>query len=176
MFSINSLAHAVAPRMSGRPADHSTRRTSAADDTPSVHDGFREGAALGLTVATFTWLWIALVDVIAGQPFYTFDLFGGIAVFTPIHCVLNVVYGVAIVSAVHGAARTPSLIYAVGFGLLFLEIVFAFATVALASFGLGELAWIRIFSASLFGAAIALLLVGRRHRLGELLHAANEEH
>jgi hypothetical protein len=96
-----------------------------------VHDGMREGAALGLTVAASTWLWIALVDTIAGQPFYTFDFFGGIAVFTPIHCLLNVVYGVAIVSAVHGAARTPSLIYAVGFGLLFLQIVFAFATVAL---------------------------------------------
>ena len=176
MFSINSLAHAVAPGVSGRPAKHSMRRPSTTDDTLEVHDGFREGAVLGFTVATFTWVWIALVDLVAGQPFYTFDVFGGIAVFTPIHCLLNVVYGVAIISAVHGAARTPSLIYAVGFGLLFLEIVFAFATVALASFGLGELAWIRIFSASVGGAAIALLLVGRRHALGELLHVADEEH
>jgi hypothetical protein len=176
MFSINSLAHAVAPARSGRRIDQSTRRASTACSIPAVHDGFREGAALGLTVAASTWLWIAVVDMIAGQPFYTFDLFGGIAVFTPIHCLLNVVYGVAIVSAVHGAARTPSLIYAVGFGLLFLEIVFAFATVALASFGLGDLAWVRIFSASLVGAAMALLLVGRRHSLVELLHVADQEH
>ena len=176
MFSINSLAHAVAPARSGGRIDQSTRRASTAGSIPAVHDGFREGAALGLTVAASTWLWIAVVDMIAGQPFYTFDLFGGIAVFTPIHCLLNVVYGVAIVSAVHGAARTPSLIYAVGFGLLFLEIVFAFATVALASFGLGDLAWVRIFSASLVGAAMALLLVGRRHTLVELLHVADEEH
>jgi hypothetical protein len=176
MFSINSLAHAVAPARSGRRIDQSTRRASTACSIPAVHDGFREGAALGLTVAASTWLWIAVVDMIAGQPFYTFDLFGGIAVFTPIHCLLNVVYGVAIVSAVHGAARSPSLIYAVGFGLLFLEIVFAFATVALASFGLGDLAWVRIFSASLVGAAMALLLVGRRHSLVELLHVADEEH
>jgi hypothetical protein len=140
-----------------------------------VHDGMREGAALGLTVAASTWLWIALVDTIAGQPFYTFDFFGGIAVFTPIHCLLNVVYGVAIVSAVHGAARTPSLIYAVGFGLLFLQIVFAFATVALASFGLGDLAWVRIFSASVLGAAMALLLVAGRHGLGVLVRAAGGE-
>ena len=176
MFSINSLAHAVAPARSGRRIDQSTRRASTARRIPALHDGFREGAALGLTVAASTWLWIAVVDMIAGQPFYTFDLFGGIAVFTPIHCLLNVVYGVAIVSAVHGAARTPSLIYAVGFGLLFLEIVFAFATVALASFGLGDLAWVRIFSASLVGAAMALLLVGRRHSLVELLHVADQEH
>ena len=176
MFSINSLAHAVAPGRSGRPIDRSTRRASTADSIPHVHDGMREGAALGLTVAASTWLWIALVDVIGGQPFYTFDWFGGIAVFTPIHCLLNVVYGVAIVSAVHGAARTPSLIYAVGFGLLFLEIVFAFATVALASFGLGDLAWVRIFSASVLGAAMALLLVARRHGLVDLLRAADEEH
>ena len=39
------------------------------------------------------------------------------------------------------------------FGLLFLEIVFACATVALASFGLGDLARVRIFGASVLGAA-----------------------
>src|SRR5256886_12326223 len=39
----------------------------------------REGVLLGLVVATSIWLWLAVVDAIAGQPFRTFIVLGGIA-------------------------------------------------------------------------------------------------
>jgi hypothetical protein len=140
-----------------------------------THDDFREGGVVALAVGASTWSWIALVDVLAGHPFYTFELLGGIVAFTLLHALLNLAYGVAIVSTVHAAAREPSLIYGVGFGLFILEIAFVFATVALSNLGLGSLAWLRIFGASLLGVWVALSLVARRHPIGALLRRAEHE-
>jgi hypothetical protein len=156
-------------------ASHFTRPRPRASGAADVHDDFREGARIGLIVAATTWLWIALIDMIVGQPFHTFHVLGGVAGFTVMHCVLNVAYGVAIVSTVHAATRLPSLIYLFGFGLLFLEIVFVFATVALSNFGLGDLAWIQILGGSLLGASVAATIVARHHPLAELLRAADVE-
>jgi hypothetical protein len=138
------------------------------------HDSLREGATLGLVVATSTWAWLALVDVIAGEPFRTFTVLGGIASFTAVHYLLNLAYGLAIVSLIHGAVRQPSLIIAVGFGFLMMEFAFAMVTVML-SHVLGELAWVRIFVGSLFGAAIAVIILSRRHPLAAQLRQAEEE-
>jgi hypothetical protein len=69
------------------------------------HDSLREGTALGIVVATGIWAWLALVDALAGQPFYTFTVLGGITAFTVVHYLLNIAYGVAVVSAIHGTAR-----------------------------------------------------------------------
>jgi hypothetical protein len=138
------------------------------------HDSLREGAALGLVVATGIWIWVALVDAIAGEPFHTFAVLGGIAAFTAVHYLLNVTYGVAILSLIHGAAREPSLIIAVGFGFVMVEFAFAMVTVML-SHVLGELAWIRIFGGSLAGALIAIGILSRRHPLVAALHRAEEQ-
>ena len=138
------------------------------------HDSLREGATLGLVVATATWLWVALVDAIAGQPFRTFAVLGGVAPFTVIHYLLNVAYGLAILSLIHGAVRQPSLLIAVGFGFLMMEFAFAMATVML-SHVLGELAWVRIFVGSLIGAVIAIIMLSRRHPLAAQLRRAEEE-
>lgn len=35
---------------------------------PHTHNSWAEGARLGLVVATGIWLWIAGVDVVAGEP------------------------------------------------------------------------------------------------------------
>jgi hypothetical protein len=129
---------------------------------------------LGLVVATATWVWVALIDASAGQPFRTFTVLGGIVPFTVIHYLLNVAYGVAIVSLIHGAVRQPSLLFAVGFGFLMIEFAFAMLTVML-SHVLGELAWVRIFVGSLIGAAIALVILSRRHPLAAQLRQAEEE-
>jgi hypothetical protein len=139
------------------------------------HDTNREGVRVGLVVGTIIWLWIALVDVVAGQPFHTFDLFGGVVVFTVVHYLLSALYGVTLLSTIHGAERAPSLMYAFGFGLLFSEVVFAFATVAFSNVGLGALAWLRIFGASMVGAAAAVALIARHHPLGALLQQAEAE-
>lgn len=138
------------------------------------HNSLREGATLGLVVATATWVWIALVDAIAGQPFRTFAVLGGIASFTVVHYLLNVTYGLAIVSLIHGAVRQPSLLIAVGFGFLMMEFAFAMVTVML-SHVLGELAWVRIFVGSLIGAVIAIIILSRSHPLAAQLRQAEEE-
>jgi hypothetical protein len=139
-------------------------------NTP-VHEGTR----LGLIVATGIWIWIALLDAIAGQPFQTFGMLGGIAIFTPLHYLLNVLYGIVIVTMVRGAEHEPSLIYAVAFGAFMMEFAMSLLTALLSNVGLGTLAWTRIFTGSLVGIAITVILVARHHPLATLLHHAEEE-
>lgn len=135
----------------------------------------REGAWLGVLVATCIWLWILAVDVVAGEPFRTFELFGNVVVVTLIHYALNILYGIVLVNAIRGARSAPSLIIAVIFGLLMLEVAFAMVTVMLGQAGLGNLAWIRIFGGSLVGLSVAFALLSRRYPLATRLHEAEEE-
>lgn len=140
------------------------------------HDTLREGTALGILVATGIWVWVAVVDALVGQPFETFTTLGGITVFTVVHYLLNIVYGMVIVSAVHGTAREPSLALALVFGLVTLHIALAMLTVLLSHLGLGDLAWVRIFGGSLIGVAIALFVLSRRHPLATQLRHADRDH
>src|SRR2546430_10370598 len=84
----------------------------------------REGVLLGLVVATSIWLWLAVVDAIAGQPFRTFIVLGGIASFTLLHYALCLAYGWAAVAVVHGAQREPSLLLGASFFFFILEFGF----------------------------------------------------
>jgi hypothetical protein len=59
---------------------------------------------------------VALVDLIVGEPFHTFAVLGGIVLFTVLHYALHFVYGVAVVSGIHGVAREPRLAIAVAHG------------------------------------------------------------
>jgi hypothetical protein len=140
------------------------------------HDSLREGTALGIVVATGIWAWLAVVDVMAGQPFHTFTVLGGITAFTIVHYLLNIALGISVVSAVHGATREPSLAIAVVFGLVTLEIAFAMFTVLLSNLGLGNLAWVRIFGGSLIGNALALFVLSRRHPLAAQVRDADGKH
>jgi hypothetical protein len=137
------------------------------------HDSLREGTTLGIIIATAIWAWLAVVDAVAGQPFQTFAALGGITVFTIVHYLLNIVYGVVIVSAVHGATREPSVALALVFGLVTFEIALAMLTVLLSHLGLGELAWVRIFGGSLVGAGVGLFVLSRRHPLASQLRYAD---
>lgn len=138
------------------------------------HDSLREGAGLGLVVATAIWLWLAIVDAVVGQPFHTFAVLGGIVSFTVLHFLLNLAYGIGVVSAIHRAERTPSLAIAVVFGFVIIEFAFVMLTVLLSHLGLGELAWVRILGGNVLGAVIAFLLVSRRHPLVRELREADE--
>lgn len=129
------------------------------------HNAVREGIKLGLVIATSIWIWIAVVDVLTGEPFRTFRVLGGIGQFTVLHYVLNIAYGMAIVAVVHRTAYEPSIAAVLWFVLLVIEFAFVMATILLSHVGLGALAWLRIFAASLIGLALALLLLSRRHRL-----------
>src|SRR5687768_12764660 len=129
------------------------------------HNTRREGIALGLAVATTIWVWLALVDALAGEPFYTFATLGGVAAFTVVHYALNVLYAMVVVSAVHGAVRQPSLIIALTFGFVMIQFVFAMISAFLAQVGLGQLAWVRIFGGSLISGAVLFVLINRTHPL-----------
>ena len=145
-------------------------------DGGSRHSSLREGAQLGFIVATSVWVWVALVDFVIGEPFHTFAVLGGIVVFTLLHYVLHVAYGVAIVSGIHGVARVPRLAIALAFGFVILEIAFALITVLLSQMGLGSLAWLRIFGGNVVGVAVALRLLSRGHHLqGALRNAERQE-
>jgi hypothetical protein len=135
---------------------------------PSRHDTLREGLGLGLVVATGVWIWLAVVDVIVGEPFQTFTMLGGIAGFTVLHYVLNGAYGIAVVAGVHAAVREPGLIGVVATGVVVVEFAFALLTVLLSHLGLGDLAWVRIFGGSLIGAAIGYVVLARGHPLRRL--------
>ena len=139
------------------------------------HNSLWEGTRLGLVVATTIWVWLAGVDAFVGQPFRTFTVLGGIAQFTLLHYLLNVAYGVAIVWALHRAAREPSLVMGVAFGFFILEFGFAMLTILLSHLGLGELAWVRILGGNLVGAALAAVLLFRTHPVVRELRQAQTQ-
>ena len=95
---------------------------------------FAKATTLGIIVATVTWLWLALIDATSGGAFRTATTLGGIVVFTVVHCVLNVVYGVSLVSLIQGAAREPSLIMAALFAFVMVEVGFVMVTGVLSTF------------------------------------------
>lgn len=132
----------------------------------------REGATLGVIVATSTWIWVAAVDAVVGDPFRTFTVLGGIAAFTAVHYLLNVVYGIAIVAGIHGTRREPTLMMALVFGFLMVEFGFAFLTAVFSTLGLGALAWLRLFGGSVIGALVAVAFLSRRHPLVAQLRQA----
>lgn len=140
-----------------------------------VHDTRREGVRLGIILATTTWLWLVVVDAVMQRPFHTFDALGGVAVFTTMHYLLNIVYGIVVLSAVHGAERAPSLILAVVFGVLLFEVAMAMLTIILAQYWVGSGAWAGVFGGSLIATALGWLLLSRSHPLAAYLHRAEEE-
>jgi hypothetical protein len=142
---------------------------------PIAHDTRREGAKLGITIATATWLWLFLVDAVMRQPLHTAEALGGVVAFTVIHYLLNIVYGIAVMSAVHGSERTPSLILAVVFGVLIFEVAMAMLTIVLAQIRLGDAAWVAVFGGSLIATALTVLLLARTHPIGEYIDRAEHE-
>jgi hypothetical protein len=142
---------------------------------PQAHSSFREGVVLGLIVATAIWVWLALVDGLAGQPFRTFQVLGGVALFTVLHYLLCLAYGVVVLTVVHGAARAPSLLVFAAFCFFILEFAFVMATVLLANVGLGQLAWVRILGGNVIGAVLTFVVLARGHPLKREFQAADRE-
>ena len=133
------------------------------------------GVIVGLAMATGIWCWIAIVDAIAGRPFHTFHELGGIAAFTIVHVLLNVVYGLVLVSVVRNAVKAPSLIIGLIFTFIIFEIAFGMLTVLLSNVGVGSTAWLAIFGGNAVGVAIAAAVLYRRYPLADVLHRAEAE-
>jgi hypothetical protein len=140
-----------------------------------ANNSLREGVRLGFSVATTIWIWIALVDAIAGEPFRTFQVLGGISFFTVMHYVLNIAYATAIVAVLHSTLRQPSLIGAVTMGFLIIEFGFAMLTILFSQVGLGELAWLRVFGGNVIGTAVAFLILRRKYPLEAMLRYTEDE-
>jgi hypothetical protein len=135
----------------------------------------REGTWVGVAMATCIWLWVAAVDGLAGRPFQTFEILGGVIVFTLVHYALNILYGIILIGAVRASEHTPSLIIGMIFGLVTLEIGLVMITVLLTQLGLGDLAWFRIFGGSVVGLGVALSVLARRYPIAARLRQAEEE-
>jgi hypothetical protein len=139
------------------------------------HNAIREGLRLGVVLATSLWIWIATIDLMAGEPFRTFTVLGGMASFTAMLYALNLAYGTVIVACIHGFVREPGLIGGLVLGFLILEFAFALVTIVFTHAGLGALAWLRIFGGSVLAAAVALAVLMRRHPLLTALRQARVE-
>jgi hypothetical protein len=135
-----------------------------------------EGIALGIVVATIIWGWVATVDLIAGQPFRTFQLLGGIAGFTVMHYLLNIAYCVVIISAIRGARHTPSLIFGVIFIFLIFEVGFTMMTALISTARLGPSAWVTLLGGNLLGATVIFAHLSWRYPLAARLKSAEDEH
>jgi hypothetical protein len=142
---------------------------------PRRHNALREGTRLGLIMASATWLWVALVDAVSGHPWHTFVALGGIPGFTVMHYLLNITYAVVILSAIHGAARTPSLIFALIFGGIILEGAITMITNLLVQAAVGSVGWVGIFGGNVIATGIAFVLLARTHPLAAYLRQAEEE-
>ena len=139
------------------------------------HSAWREGSVLGILVATTIWVWVAGVDALAGEPLRTFRVLGGVVPFTLLHYVLNVAYAVAVVAALHGAAREPSLLTGVAFGFFIIEFGFVMLTLLLSHLGLGELAWVRILGGNVVGAGVGGWRLFRTHPVAREFRAADRQ-
>ncbi len=135
----------------------------------------REAFHLGGVAAVVTWSWVAMIDHLAGQPLHAFQVLGGVIAFTVVHCLVNFVYAAVIVAAARAADKAPSLVIALIFGFIMLEVAFAMVTAVLAQTGLGRLAWLQIFGGSLLSLAIVHSHLLRNYRMDHLLHRAESE-
>jgi hypothetical protein len=80
-----------------------------------------------------------------------------------------------LLSAIHGAERTPSLIIGLMFGLITFEGAIAMLTNLLVEAWLGPTAWIGIFGGNLIGLATAFVLLSRTHPLAAYVKRAEDE-
>jgi hypothetical protein len=142
---------------------------------PTDHRSVREGARLGLVIATSIWIWLAIVDALVGQPFHTFTVLGGVVTFTTLHYVLNIAYGIAAVALIHASAHEPRLLVAVMLGFFVIEFGFVMLTALLSHTGLGQLAWMRVLGGNLIGTAVGWSILLRTHPVRELLRDAEAE-
>lgn len=141
----------------------------------TAHSTRNEGIRLGVIVGTVTWLWVALIDAATGNPWRTFTVLGGIIVFTVMHYVLNMVYGMVLLSVIHGAERTPSLILGALFcGLIFEGAFMMFSNIIIQN-SLSSTGWLALVGGNFIGTAVAVTLLSRTHPLREYLRRAEEE-
>ena len=155
------------------------------------HNFFREGAFTGFIGATAIAVWFLIVDLIAGQAFYTPEFLGRglvsvlgknmmgdtsfthIAAYTVFHYAAFVLVGILLTVIVHQAERTPAILAGALVAFVMMTMGFYMVAAAFSESALGKLAWPQIFIANLLAAALMMGYLWRTHpRLaGELRQA-----
>ena len=148
------------------------RASRRAENAAGLHDTMREGVQLGMIVGAVTWLWLAGFDLFGGAPFRTFHLLGGVAGFTLVHFALCITYGLVIMSAVHGALKEPTLMFALIFSSILFYAAFGMVTAMFANGPLGQDAWGKFFAGNVVAGIVTYAFVNRGHSLSGLYHNA----
>jgi hypothetical protein len=136
------------------------------------HNTVCEGIRLGLIIGAATWLWLAAFDFVVGEPFQTLHFLGGSVGFTLIHFALCLAYGLAVISAVHGSMKEPTLVLALIFCTILFQAAFVVVTAILANAGVGQLAWGKFLFGNMMAAVLTYALIARDHPMRELYRAA----
>lgn len=156
------------------------------------HSSIREGVIAGLLGATTIAIWFLLVDLIAGHPLHTPDLFGKglisilgkppvmpdtmathVIAYTIFHYAVFALTGIIVASIVHQSARTPGILA----GFLVMFVMFEIGAYGLAGLftesPFGGMAWYQIFIANLLATLVMGWFMWIRHPgLKRDLHAA----
>jgi hypothetical protein len=159
------------------------------------HGTVREGIVAGSIGATGVAVWFLLVDLVAGQPFFTPALLGKgvigvlgpgytdstltlVLFYTVIHYAAFMIAGVVATAVVHASRRQPAVL--AGFFMLFVafEAGFYGLTFVLSlRTPLRDIAWYQIGMANLVAAVLVLGFLWRRHPgLARGLHEALGDH
>ena len=154
------------------------------------HGTIREGLIAGVLGATGVAVWFLIVDMIAGQPFFTPRVLGEgvksvvapdnvasplviVALYTVFHYAVFILAGIAVVAMVHASAKQVQLL--AGVMILFVAFEVAFygyvAMLQLAT-SLEGIAWYQVGAANLVAAALMGRYLWMRHP--ELTQQLNE--
>ena len=154
------------------------------------HGTIREGVIAGVLGATGVAVWFAIVDIIAGQPFFTPLVLGEavknivapdnfasptvvVALYTVFHYAVFILAGIAIIAVVHGSAKHIGLL--AGSVILFvaLEVLFyGFVLMLQQATPLEGLSWYQVGAANLVAAGLIGRYLWVKHP--ELTHQLDE--
>ena len=146
------------------------------------HPVFRDGVLAGIIGATAIAVWFFVVDLIAGQPFFTpttlgravFSVLGTVPetespivhvlAYTAFHYAVFIALGIVAAAMVRLAGDEPSVL--LGFVILFVSFevgFYAFVAVLSQVTPLGQLAWWQVMIGNLIAAAAMGFFLLRRH-------------
>jgi hypothetical protein len=148
-----------------------------------AHSTIREGVVAGGLGALAVALWFLLVDGIAGRALHTPALLGAMvlrtpdpmaaaegpnrlilaALYTPIHFILFVLFGVLVVFLMHRAKKQPSLLMLALILFAVFEGGFTGGVAMLEQTALGDLAWYQVAIGNLIAVIVMGWYVWRRH-------------
>lgn len=139
-----------------------------------------EAVRFGLIGATAIWLWLLVVDVIAGAPLHTSGVLGrellgiiwptlhtsllaGVLAFTLVHYALWLLLGKLVVRTIAADARSPGILLGATVILILLQLLFVGITQIFNETVLRRHAWPALFGGNVIGFLVAGAYLVRRH-------------